>query len=148
MRTIKVVLLAWIFGALAAVSTLAVPLDITFTEGVPLHYWGAGWAIGGTFQYLHIISVSHEPQPGFVYLVGANEVLVKWDAPADCLYVLNQRPTTSQMKKARNQDSRAAHSSRSVATTASGDFRSTVCLAGMSFVVLLLIGRRLRPDRF
>jgi hypothetical protein len=166
MKTIKMVLLTGIFGALAAVSTVAVPLGMTFTGGVPLHYWGTGWTVGRGFQYLHIISMADEPQPGAVYLPGVNDILVEWDAPADCLYVLNQRPVdvrtpTSRMGRAGGQGSRdafPAHSSGSVTasrasslgsdnTRASGEFSGTFCLAGTGFVALLLIGRRLRSGR-
>lgn len=130
--------IAWTFTALSA---LAVPVGITFTEGVPLHYWGTGWA-GTSFQYLHIISMAEESKAGAVNLAGANDILVKWDAPAGWLYVLNRPPANTRSPAAQSEavsrpryiDASSAHSPGS-------------SLAGVGFVGLLLLGLKLRTGQ-
>lgn len=143
MKTIKIVLLAGIFGILTGRSTFAVPLGITFDEGVPLRYWGSGWAAGNGFQYLHIISVVGESSPGAVDLGGANDILVKWDAPAGWLYVLNRPPVNVRTPAPQTETAALRQGSRD----AFGDHSPGSSLAGAGFVALLLLGLKLRPGR-
>lgn len=118
-------LLAGIFGAFAAFSAIAVPFGITFSGGVPLHYWGCGWAAGGGLQDLHIVSIVDTRPPV-------------------------ARSPASQLESAHGQASKhisEAHSPASDKTTASAVLGGSSYLAGMGFVVLLLVGRKFRPAK-
>lgn len=156
MKTIKMLLLAGISGVISGCSTLAVPLGITFDGGVPLRYWGSGWAAGNSFQYLHIVSIVDEPRPGFVNGVGFNQILVKWDSEADWLYVLNPRPANvkrpaPQSETAYGQGSSDAsrrHSPGPVSASSARRFASGVSgLAGIGSAALLFARLKLRPRR-
>ncbi|HSY43268.1 MAG TPA: hypothetical protein VK811_05115 [Candidatus Acidoferrum sp.] len=87
MKNINGFLMAAICG-IFPISTLAIPLDISFTGGTPVESWGINaYDDPGFADY---IPVANGPES--IDLAGVNSINMTWSAPAGYMYVVNPPP--------------------------------------------------------